>query len=64
MLGIIELLLEGDSLSLVEALESILHDGGKVDEDVFTSIFGGDETETLVTEELYLSVDRHDDILV
>jgi hypothetical protein len=64
LLGIIELLVKGDSLSFVEALESVLHDGGKVDKDVFTSVFGGDEAETLVTEELNLSVARHDKIFL
>jgi hypothetical protein len=62
LLGVIELLVKGDSLSFVEGLESVLVDGGKVDKDVFTTVFGGDEAETLVTEELYLSVASHDDI--
>jgi hypothetical protein len=61
LLLVIELLVKGDSLVFVEALESVLVDGGKVDKDIVTSVFGSDEAETLVTEELYLSVASHDD---
>jgi hypothetical protein len=59
---VIVLFFEGDSLALVQALESILLDGRKVDEDILTSIIGGDEPESLVREELYFTGQRHLDL--
>jgi hypothetical protein len=58
-LDIIELLVELNSLAIVKTLEAILVDGGKVNENVLTSISGGDETESLVAEKLDSSLQCH-----
>eukprot|EP00579_Thalassiosira_antarctica_P031853 CAMPEP_0201991214 /NCGR_PEP_ID=MMETSP0905-20130828/57_1 /ASSEMBLY_ACC=CAM_ASM_000554 /TAXON_ID=420261 /ORGANISM="Thalassiosira antarctica, Strain CCMP982" /LENGTH=88 /DNA_ID=CAMNT_0048545545 /DNA_START=293 /DNA_END=556 /DNA_ORIENTATION=- len=59
LLDIIELFVELDGLSLVQGLESLLVDGGEVDEDILASVLGGDETESLVGEELDRAVGCH-----
>jgi hypothetical protein len=60
LLLVVKLLVVGDSLSFVEALEAILVDLGKVNKDVLASVFRGDEAETLVAEELDGTVESHD----
>lgn len=59
LLLIVEVLVIGDSLAIVEALEAILLNGGKVDKDILATIFWSDETEPLVAEELDGAVERH-----
>ena len=51
-LPVVELLVVGDGLALVQDLEAVLVDGREVDEDVLAAVLGGDEPEPLVAEEL------------
>jgi hypothetical protein len=52
---VVKLLIVGDSLVIVQALETVLVDGGKVHKDVLAAIVGCDEAVALFTEELDLS---------
>jgi len=61
LLDVVELLVEANGLTVVQGLETILHDVGVVDEDVFRPIVGGDEPETLVAKKLHFPVERHID---
>ena len=53
-----------DSLAFVQRLEALLVDGGEVDEDVFTTISGGDEAESLLGEKFDGSLTGHVCILL
>lgn len=48
-------LVEGNCLGFVQTLVPILVDSRKVKENIFTTIIRGDETESLITEEFYLT---------
>eukprot|EP00978_Attheya_sp_CCMP212_P027746 scaffold93667_cov48-Attheya_sp.AAC.1 len=49
---VVEGLVEGDGLSIIQALESFSVDGRKVNKDVFAAVFWGDETVSLLGKEL------------
>jgi len=55
LLLVVKLLVVRDSLVVVQALETVLVDGRKMNKDVLASIIGSDETVSLFTEELDLS---------
>lgn len=59
LLGVVELLVEGDRLAFVEGLEAIAINGREVNEDILATVLGGDEAEALITEEFDRSVVRH-----
>ena len=55
LLLVVELLIVGNSLVVVQTLETVLVDGRKVNKDVLASIIGCDETVSLFSEKLDLS---------
>ena len=59
LLGVVELLVEGDRLAFVEGLEAIAINGREVNEDILATVLGSNEAEALVTEEFDRAVVRH-----
>jgi hypothetical protein len=59
LLGVIELLVERDSLAFVEGLEAFGVDGREVHEDIVATVLWGDKAEALIAEEFDSAVLSH-----